>query len=142
MRIRAIEALDKDAWLAMRVDLWPDSDPLDAEAWLERDDAVTLLAFNNENVAVEFAEAGERDYADGCDTSPVAFLEGWYVVPGHRNQSIGRELVNAVEEWARARGLTEFASDALLEDEAAIRSHIGIGFDEVERSVKFRKPLS
>lgn len=142
MRIRAMRDMDKESWLQMRAELWPESDKPGAEAWLNRDDAITLLALNNEDLAIGFAEAGERAYADGCDTSPVAFLEGWYVRPAHRNQSIGRELVNAVEEWARARGLTELASDALLEDEAAIRSHICIGFAEVERSVKFRKPLS
>ena len=128
------------AWVHMRVELWPGSDE-DAAAWLERGDAATFLATDDSGATVGFAEAGERAYADGCDTSPVAFLEGWYVRPTHRKQGVGAALLVAVEEWAVSRGLTELASDTLLENEAGLAAHLRSGFEEVERSIKLRKPL-
>ena len=54
---------------------------------------------------------------------------------------MGRALVAAAEEWARAQGYSEVASDALVENEASHRAHRALGFDEVERSVAFRKSL-
>jgi aminoglycoside 6'-N-acetyltransferase I len=50
-------------------------------------------------------------------TSPVAFLEGWYVDPDYRGARVGRRLVEAVEAWAREQGFSELASDALLDNE-------------------------
>jgi len=104
-------------------------------------DAVTLLATDDAGAYVGFAEAGERPYADGCDSSPVAFLEGWYVEPSYRHRYVGAALVQAVEAWARERGLTELASDTLLDNEAGLQAHLHTGFEEVERSIKLRKPL-
>lgn len=88
-----------------------------------------------------FAEVATRPYVDGCRTSPVAFLEGWYVDPDRRGSGVGRALVDAVEAWARARGLEELGSDALLSNEPSHRAHQRLGFIEVERAVRYRKPL-
>lgn len=38
---------------------------------------------------VGLAELSRRAYAEGCETSPVGFLEGWYVVPERRRQGVG-----------------------------------------------------
>jgi GNAT superfamily N-acetyltransferase len=40
----------------------------------------------------------------------VAYLEGWFVRAASRRQSVGRALIEAVEEWARHNGCTELAS--------------------------------
>jgi len=79
---------------------------------------------------------------DGCRTSPVAFLEGWYVDADCRGSGVGGALLDAVEAWARARGLHELGSDALLHNEASQRVHERLGFIEVERAVRYRKPLA
>ncbi len=96
---------------------------------------------NTAEGVIGFAEVGLRSYADGCDTSPVAFLEGWYVRPSHRKMNVGTSLVQAAVVWARKWGLKELASDSLLEDSAVFAAHIGVGFEEVERSVKYRMSL-
>ena len=44
-----------------------------------------------------FAEVGERPYADGCDTRPVAFLEGRYVDFYIRNHHVGHDLIAGVD---------------------------------------------
>lgn len=143
MIVRPLQTEDYNAWFSMRRALWPDSDLGDAEAWHARAAAITFVAQAGDSTGslAGFAEAGERPYADGCDTSPVAFLEGWYVEPQYRHQGAGRLLVQAVEDWARGRGLSELASDSLLEETAAQAAHEAVGFEEVERAVRYRKPL-
>ncbi len=95
----------------------------------------------DDGAAVGFVELGTRPYAEGCVTSPVAYVEGLYVMPEKRRQGIGRLLIDKAEDWARGRGLAELASDALIENEASIAMHKALGFAEVERIVCLRKSL-
>jgi aminoglycoside 6'-N-acetyltransferase I len=78
---------------------------------------------------------------NGCITSPVAFLEGIYVRPEHRNRGVARLLVQAVENWATELGCSEFASDTELHNFSSQRMHVALGFDETERVVYYRKRL-
>ena len=130
----------------MRVALWPDETPEEHEAgmraWLARPDAAVFVSVDRDGGLSGFAEAGTRPYVDGCLTTPVAFLEGWYVDPDARGSGVGRALVEAVEQWARSLGLEELASDALLENVVSHRAHEHVGFTEVERAVRYRKPLT
>ena len=68
-------------------------------------------------------------------------MEGIYVDPQIRRQGVARALVDAVEEWGRKIGCREFASDALLENTSSHSMHRGLGFEETERVVYFRKQL-
>lgn len=88
-----------------------------------------------------FIEVGLRSYAEGCSTSPVAYVEGWYVDDDLRRSGVGRALVVEAEAWALRRGLTEMASDTGLENNVSIAAHRALGFEEVERAVLFKKPL-
>jgi aminoglycoside 6'-N-acetyltransferase I len=88
-----------------------------------------------------FTEVGTRPYAEGCDTTPVGYLEGWFVDADVRRQGIGAALVQAAESWARQLGLQEFASDALLDNLTSHAAHRALGFEETERLVLFRKSL-
>jgi aminoglycoside 6'-N-acetyltransferase I len=89
-----------------------------------------------------FAEAAIRhDPVNGTSGSPVAFLEGIYVVPGERHRGIARQLFQAVLHWARGTGCIEIASDALLDNQASHALHRAFGFEETERVVCFRKSL-
>ena len=40
-----------------------------------------------------------------------------------------------------AQGYSEMASDALLENTISERAHAAVGFEEVERAIRFRKTL-
>jgi aminoglycoside 6'-N-acetyltransferase I len=141
--IRAYVSDDREEWRRMREALWPGSGiDSDLDAWLHRRDAVVFVAVRAEGGLGGFVEAATRPYAEGCDTSPVAFLEGWYVDPDLRRQGVGRALVAAVEAWARANGLQEFASDALIDNDVSHQAHGRLGFQEVERIVCFRKSLT
>jgi aminoglycoside 6'-N-acetyltransferase I len=145
-RIRLREPPDDAEWLRMRRALWPhdakEAHQIQMAAWLARSDAVVFFADRADGGGLAgFAEVGARLYADGCDTSPVAYLEGWYVDRDMRRQGIGTALVRAAEAWARERGYREFASDALLDAVDSQRAHESLGFIEIERAVRYRKRL-
>jgi aminoglycoside 6'-N-acetyltransferase I len=145
--IRPVTGGDFRAWGALRRALWPDEEDVDAEQALRtacNADAglAALLATDAAGAAIGFVDlALRRDYVNGTATSPVAFLEGWYVVPAWRGRGVGRALVRASEQWARAMGCSEFASDALLDEHASHAAHLACGFEETERVVYFRKAL-
>ena len=84
---------------------------------------------------------GQRDYAEGCETSPVGYIEGWYVDADLRELGWGKKLVMAGEDWARKQALREVASDTWLDNETSIQAHIALGYSEVERAVHFNKKL-
>ncbi len=107
-----------------------------------RDPAAVFLAEDDEGRVVGFAEATLRSHAEGCVTSPVAYLEGWYVLATHRGCGVGTALLCAVEEWARREGCSELASDAELPNVTGAAAHRALGFAEVERIVCFRKSIA
>lgn len=91
---------------------------------------------------IGFAEVTLRSYADGCDASrPAGYLEGWYVAEPHRRQGLGAELMRAAEDWARAQGCTEMASDTWLDNDVSQRAHETLGYEVVDRVVTYRKAL-
>jgi aminoglycoside 6'-N-acetyltransferase I len=90
---------------------------------------------------VGFLELDYRKYAPGCTSSPVPFIEGWYVQPAMQGRNVGRALIEAAEAHARASGHVEIASDAELENTGGIAAHLAVGYEEVERIVCFRRSL-
>ena len=89
-----------------------------------------------------FLEVGMRSHADGCDPAqPVGFVEGWYVRERSRQRGVGRALMHWAEEWARAQGCREMASDTWIDQEGSVRAHEAMGFEIVDRCVHFRKEL-
>ncbi|QYU68823.1 GNAT family N-acetyltransferase [Leptolyngbya sp. 15MV] len=136
------------AWGAMRFALWPWDSPAEhaeqaAEFYLRgKPDRAAFIALDPDGNAIGFAEATlRRDYVEGCDTSPVGFLEGIYIMPEARGRGVGRALSEAVADWARAQGCTEYASNALLDNHDSHAFHAAIGFAETERVVYFKRPL-
>lgn len=128
---------------ALRPDLTGRAEAVDARNWMARGDAAVLVAPRGGGDALcGFAEVGARACANGCVTSPVAFLEGWYVDPDARRQGVGAALVHAAERWAHGRGYAELASDTRLDNVDSQRAHVALGFAEVERSVKYHKALT
>lgn len=116
---------------------------LEAEfkALTDSPEAACFLAFDNEN-AIGFAQCQLRhDYVEGCETSPVGFLEGIYVDEGCRLSGVGRQLLAACEAWARSVGCTEFASDCELDNSISLAWHMKNGFAEMGRTIWFAKKL-
>jgi aminoglycoside 6'-N-acetyltransferase I len=101
-----------------------------------------LVAEDEEGVMTGFLQVGMRSHADGCDSRhAVGYVEGWYVREAYRGKGIGRALMGAAEEWARAHGCREMASDALIENVESEAAHIAMGYEVVDRCILFRKTL-
>ena len=145
MKVRAYRDADWPEWLRMSVALFPDEDADEIARFMRqmsgRPDYQVFLVERQDGSIAGFVEVGSRSYADGCDTSPVGYIEAWYVDPDVRRTGYGRALFEAAEEWARGQGFTEMGSDALLDNEVSHAAHKRIGYDEVGRVVQFRKLL-
>jgi aminoglycoside 6'-N-acetyltransferase I len=85
----------------MCVDLFPEGSSeeheRDLRVLLARDDATVFVAERDDGSVCGFVEAGTRPYVDGCDSSPVGYIEAWYVDPDSRRAGVGRALLNAAE---------------------------------------------
>jgi aminoglycoside 6'-N-acetyltransferase I len=138
---------DLSEWATLRQLLWPDEDRATHEAALREllrgDKFAGFVARTADNEPIGFAEATIRtDWVNGCDTSPVLFLEGLFVTSSARRRGVARDLVEAVAIWGRAKDATEFASDAPLDNEASHAMHRALGFAETERVLFFRRELA
>jgi aminoglycoside 6'-N-acetyltransferase I len=107
MRIEPINAAMKAQWLALRLALWlEEAENLagDLDRILADSHAANFIARDDGGAALGFIEAMVRhDDVNGCETSPVAFVEGLHVVEAARRRGVARTLVAAVTGWARGR---------------------------------------
>jgi molybdopterin synthase catalytic subunit len=150
MKIRAVQREDHDEWLRMRYALWPEY-----LAQQVRDDVAdyhdtrkiwglptaAMVIDRGDGRLGGFIEASLRPFADGCVTSPVGYVEGWYVDEDLRRGGWGAKLVAAAEEWARGNGCVEMASDCASGNIVSLQSHRRLGFAHSDHLISFRKPL-
>jgi aminoglycoside 6'-N-acetyltransferase I len=142
MTVRKVQEKDKTEYLRMRLALWPDEEHEQAlEHFFKTPTWTVFVAERENNKLCGFIEVGQRPYAEGCETSPVAFIEGWYVDPDVQRRGVGQTLMQTAESWARENSFTEIASDTWLENEISIQAHKALGYEEVERLVCFVKTL-
>ena len=133
-------------WAALRHLLWDELTEAEhreeaAEQLVDPARFLNLVALD-QGAVVGFAEASIRhEYVNGCEDSPVLFLEGICVAPAMRRQGLARRLVAAVADWGRTQGLREFASDTWHDDTESHAFHLAAGFAETERVVYFRQEL-
>jgi len=147
--VRPVTSSDSAAWLRMRCALWPSGREAEHREEIERflgggsprEPREVLLAEDSEGGTVGFVELSIRPYAKGCRTRRVAYLEGWFVLPEARGRGVGRALVTAAEEWARARGSSEFASDTEPGNEIGEAAHLAVGFADAGAVRCFRKEI-
>lgn len=142
--VREAQPSDAPAWARLRAELWPDCTAerhqLEIDQLARSAGLVALAVRAGEPVG--FAEISIRaDHVEGTSSTPVPYLEGWYVAAAYRDQGIGTALLEFVEAWAREGGYREIASDAEIGNEASILLHGRRGFAEVGRTVHFVKTL-
>jgi aminoglycoside 6'-N-acetyltransferase I len=118
-----------------------DDHTVDMKRFLARDDAAVFVAVRPDGSVCGYVEAGTRSYADGCETSPVGYIEAWYVDPDVRRHGYGRALLAAAEAWAVEQGYREMASDALIDNVTSHKAHKASGYIEGDRVIGFRKVL-
>jgi aminoglycoside 6'-N-acetyltransferase I len=110
-------------------------------AWASRRQLPVFVAERPDGGLVGFLEGSLRSFADGCETSPVGYIEGWYVDRDFRRHGVGAALVAAAERWATARGCREMGSDCFVDNRVSARAHTALGYEDVERLIHFRKRL-
>jgi aminoglycoside 6'-N-acetyltransferase I len=132
------------AWALLRHALWP------KEAFEELKSETKIMMRSKRETAflcvageepVGFVEVRMRDIAEGARTSPVGYLEGWYVKPTFRKKGVGGALVKVAEEWARKKGAKEMGSDTWIKNKRSALIHKKLGYKETDRVVCFLKKL-
>ena len=146
MKIRLVTPDDSDDWRRMRMALWPGpagEHRAEIEGYFAGGGLLraVFVCDGASGQLAGFLELSLRNYAEGCRSSPVPFVEGWYVAPAARRRGVGRALMAAAADWARAEGFTEIASDTLLDNTLGYDAHRALGFEEVDRSINLRKSL-
>ena len=144
MIIRKASSSDSTDLAVLASRLW-DHDPAELEPEFTllttSPSAACFLAFDGDT-AVGFSQCQLRhDYVEGCETSPVGFLEGIYVDDAHRRSGVAQSLLSACEHWASEQGCTEFASDCEIDNHTSLAWHLKNGFSEMGRTIWFAKKL-
>lgn len=141
-RIRPATTADRREWARLRRTLWPECKG--ARAALEMREQLSdprkfgVLVIDAGGGRLRgFIELALREGVDGAARETTAYVEGWFVEQSLRGAGWGRKLVAAAAKWARARGMTELASDAELWNRGAIAAHRAVGFRETFRVVQF-----
>ncbi len=145
MELRPAETRDIDIWHQMRCALHDSSGPQEL-----RDELPGIIAGEDyrgwmlegaDGRIIGFAETGIRNYAEGCRSDHVLYLEAIWVEPGYRQGGVVSFILQEIEKWGRAGGFREMASDCLLDNVVSEKWHTSCSFEEVERAIHFRKDL-
>lgn len=142
--IREIRKSDREMWLGMYRELFAQYSD---EALLAEIDRVFKSGKRSAYVAVAdgvpagFAEYSLRDYANGCHSQPVPFLEGIWINENYRSQGIAKALVQYLETKAKMAGFKEFGSDVELSNYPSQLMHERLGFEQTEKVIFYRKVL-
>lgn len=143
--IRKADIKDLDAITRLARSLWsdcPESDLKDGFSSVLSDDDCACFIKCVDGKAVGFAQCGlRRDYVEGTVSSPAGYLEGIFIEKPYRRRGFAKELLKACENWAKAKGCREFASDCDLTNNDSIAFHMKNGFEEANRIVCFVKKL-
>ena len=146
MLVKPVTEQEYDDWLRLRMALYPeiteDGHRLEMQAVLADGEQACCYVAHLEEKAVGFLEVAIRDWAEGCDTKNVGYLESVYVDEFFRRSGVAGGLIQAAEKWARDHGAAEIASDVDINNDEALGMHHHMNYEEVGRSVLFKKKLA
>jgi aminoglycoside 6'-N-acetyltransferase I len=145
--IRRADEADWPLWAALLAKLHPDQCAADFEQELATltalpDPYVGFLAFAPDGEVAGMIDARVRNYVEGAPDLRAAFIEDLWVELEHRRHGVARQLLKAVESWARDEGMVWLGSDTPPDNLESQNWHLAVGFDVVERLIVFGKPLA
>ena len=143
--IERMQPSDLAALVDLALALWPDHSREEMAAelgpLLEAEDAA-IFGWREGDQWEAFAQCQlRRDYVEGCETSPVGYLEGIFVRAPWRGKGVAKALLERCQAWAKEQGCREFASDCELDNMDSFRFHLAAGFREAGRIICFTKRL-
>ena len=102
-----------------------------------------IYLYNVDGVgSIAFIQVSLRyDYVEGCNNSPVAYIEGIYVSDMYRRKKIGAKLIEVAKKWALKNKCSQIASDCTLDNKTSIEFHKNSGFEEVNKVVCFKQDI-
>ena len=86
MTVRQARPADLTDVADMMRALWPDAGAYDFS------DETVFVWERSDGGLGGFASLSLRPWAEGCDSTPVPYVEGWWVAPDLRRQGVGRAL--------------------------------------------------
>jgi aminoglycoside 6'-N-acetyltransferase I len=145
VRIDRVSREHFPVWKRMREALYSGLDPEfhDGEMeWIESSgEAECYLAFDEKGKPIGMMELSLRNVVDGCIGGPVGYVEGIYLEPEHRRGGLGSELLKFATERFRARGCSDMATDAEIDNVDAQEFYRKVGFTESWRVVGFTRSI-
>jgi GNAT superfamily N-acetyltransferase len=96
-----------------------------------------MVAVRPDGGVCGFADISIRDNANMA----YAYLQGWYVEPECRGRGVGGRLLQAVESWSVARGLTTLASDVKLDHARRARLPLLSKFAGAGAAARYIRPI-
>ena len=146
LEFREIDRAHFPQWKRMRGELYASLDDefhlKEMEEISQRTDWICRFIVNAEKEIIGLLELSSRNVVDGCLSSPVAYLEGLYLEPGHRGRGYGCSVLEKVVNWCRQNGFSELATDTELNNAAAQAFYTSFGFEEQDRVVVFRMAIN
>ena len=145
-KIRPAGVQDRESWVSMAQELWPDATKSSLEQEFE---AIQSSAQSD----IFMAEVGSKatgfihlsiryEHVEGITNYPAGYIEGLYVDPHNRYYHIATDLVKQAELWCQQKGCRELASDAALDNHGSHIFHSKVGFQEVSRLICYTKTLA
>ncbi|WP_114571203.1 aminoglycoside 6'-N-acetyltransferase [Exiguobacterium flavidum] len=128
---------------SLALQLWPHASYDELLDELDFDDPMQSYILARVDLeAIGFCHVALRfDYVEGTSSSPVAYLEGIFVVPQWRNQKVAAGLIEQATRFGREQGCTELASDTELSNTESQAFHEALGFKEANRIVCYTKRI-
>ena len=141
MRLSLIQRNQFPQWRQMRGEVYGSLDDEFHEKEMEqifaREDWFCHFLTGTSNQILGLVELSSRNIADGCLSSPVAYLEGIYLKKELRGRGLGKEAMGLILHWCKEKGYKELATDSELSNLNAQKYFNALGFHETFRIVEF-----
>lgn len=145
MTIEEITQKNLYALTELMLSLWPDCSLKEEYANCQRileAEQETCFLIKNEAEYIAFIQlAVRKEYVEGANSAPVAFVEGIFVKDEYRKLGLGKQLLDYAETWGKKMGCSQMGSDAEISNQISIDFHKKSGFREMNRVVCFLKDL-
>ncbi|MDW8704906.1 GNAT family N-acetyltransferase [Streptococcus suis] len=143
MTIRAVNEQTLSIWASFASQVWQTNEQVLIEKFSNNEFPFEFLYYSQSEESKAWISLSLRhDYVEGCQASPVAYLEGIFISSNYRSQGIAEELLHFAEGWAKSRGIGQLGSDAELDNLLSQKFHIKHGFREVSRTVHYVRNLN